>query len=138
MRGPMRIASFQRWFLRLSLAATLALALVPTLGRIAQASEASPAQAWTAMCTVAGLVQVAVDPALDVEHARHPGAPADHAGQGDCAYCPLLQALQVPQAALAVVPPALRPQGPQIASRSVDIPFRHPVGLGSRGPPVLT
>src|SRR4249919_274292 len=101
----MRIAAFQRWFLRLSLAATFALALVPTLGRMAQAADATPAQAWTAMCTVAGLVQVAVDPGHDP--ARHPGAPADHAGQGDCAYCPLLQALHVPQAGLVVAPPAL-------------------------------
>lgn len=132
----MRTAALQRWFLRLSLTATLALALVPTLGRIAQATEATPSQAWTAMCTVAGLVQVAVDPAHDP--ARHPGHPADHAGQGDCAYCPLLQSLQVPQVALAVVPASLGPVGPPVQSRSVALPFRHPAGLGSRGPPVLS
>ena len=85
------------------------------------------------MCTAAGLVHV-VDPAH--APARDPGAPAGHAGQGDCDYCPLLQSLQVPQPVLAIVPPTLDPTGPPIAARTSVLAFRHPSGLGSRGPPV--
>ena len=137
MRTAMRNASFRRLLQCLALAATFALALVPTVGRVAQACQtAETGDAWGAMCTVAGLVQVAVDPAHDP--VRHPGAPADHAGQGDCAYCPLLQSLQVPQAVLAVVPPSFGPAGPPISARSIALPFRHPAGLGSRGPPVFS
>lgn len=139
----LRSARFRGPMARLALCAILLLALVPTLGRLAQArasgSDATPA--WTALCTVRGLERV---PPLAGMHgasqdALQPasGAPASPHGAGgaDCDYCPLL-AMAVPVAIApvavphAALPPALC-TSPSLPSREQP----HPCGLGSRGPP---
>lgn len=132
----------------LALLAALLLALVPTLGRLAQASTASRAapvaqQALAALCTMEGMKQVAL-PVLAAAsthaHLRHDvPAPMPHhpndAGQ-DCDYCPLLASLVV----LAVIALGLWPRPASacsVAARpAIRVARRHPSGLGSRGPPL--
>jgi hypothetical protein len=135
--GFMRATAFQRWLHRLALAATFALVLVPTFGRLAQAGQGDALRdAWGAMCTVAGLT-LDGDDAHGRTHDPAPRVPhAPHQGNGDCDYCPLLQALVAPKPpvlqAIAVVPaPA-----PAFAADLATPCFRHPTGLGSRGPPI--
>lgn len=149
MRVAMRNVALRKLLQCLALAATFALALVPTVGRVAQACQASE-DAWGAMCTVAGLQQVAVDPPSGHagHHGHHDAAPAPslplptpkpHHGDGaDCPYCPLLQALVAPSVPTLLAPPAL--QADAIARRLPVDPtrFRHPNGLGSRGPPQVS
>jgi hypothetical protein len=138
MRAAMQASAFQRLMHRLALAATFALLLVPALGRMAQAAHVEPARdAWGAMCTDGSLD---LDPAL--AHAGHHGPAAPeappHHGAGDCDYCPLLQGLVSP------VPPVFMPVArvatPNATSGdAVEHPrFRHPNGLGSRGPPRIS
>ncbi len=131
---------------RLALLAILLLALVPTLGRMAQARAAADGAtpAWAALCTVRGLERVALPAANDASrgHARAlqlagGDAPASPRGtdDGDCDYCPLLAAAMPVAIAPVQVPPAA-PLPALCASRpspSRDAP--HPCGLGSRGPP---
>lgn len=111
----------------LALFAILLLALLPTLGRLAQASTAvgDAAPSWAALCTARGL-----------ESIRLPAAP--HGSAGDCDYCPLL-ATTIPVAvAMPSVPPS--PPAPALCT-SRTLPVRaqpHPCGLGSRGPPALS
>ena len=148
MRAAMRNVALRKLLQCLALAATFALALVPTVGRVAQACQASE-DAWGAMCTVAGLQQVAVDPPSghtghDGHHdAREPSLlppmPMPHHGDGvDCPYCPLLQAFLAPSVPTLLAPPALHADA--IARRLPVDPtrFRHPNGLGSRGPPQVS
>lgn len=150
MRGSMRISTFHSLMHRLALVATLALALVPTIGRVARAGAEVD---HGAMHHAAAVAQVVVDP-----HAAHRGhhdahhamaeappappvpapAPTPHHGDGDCEYCPLLQGLVTPApvavVALDAAPPA------DVARRALParIDFRHPSGLGSRGPPSIS
>lgn len=138
----MRHATFRRLLQTLALAATFALALVPTVGRVAQACQAAEAgDAWGAMCTAAGL-EVAASTAHAAHAGHHMPAPAPtpmpmpHHGDGaDCPYCPLLQALVAPSVPVLALPPTLPADA--VAKRGPVDPtrFRHPNGLGSRGPP---
>ncbi len=132
----------------LALLAALLLALVPTLGRLTQASAtphaASPAQeALAALCTMEGMKQVAL-PVLAAAsaHAHMPHdapAPMPHHPQGDagqdCDYCPLLASL----VALAAIALGLWPRPDSsisiTARPAIRVAHRHPSGLGSRGPP---
>ena len=132
----------------LALLAALLLALLPTLGRLAQASTASHTtsiaqQALTALCTMEGLKQVAL-PVLAATsmhaHMQHDApAPMPHHPQGDagqdCDYCPLLASL----VALAAIALGLWPHPASSLSLTARAPIRvahrHPPGLGSRGPP---
>ena len=131
---------------RLALVAVLALALVPTVGRVAKAGAGVDHGAMQHATTAA---QVVVDP-----HAAHRGhhgahhamaeappaapAPMPHHGDGDCEYCPLLQGLVTPAPA-AVAPLDAAPPA-HVAQRNTParIAFRHPNGLGSRGPPPIS
>lgn len=131
--ATMRHPTLHRWMLRLGLAATMLLVLVPSLGRLAGHGPAStPA------------------PGAPTGHAMHAGhgeahAPAgttipaptdDHARHADCDYCPLLASLL----ATALRPvPLLRyrdSNAPGVADIAPRVRWRHPTGLGSRGPPL--
>ena len=143
MRAAMRNASLRRLLQCFALAATFALALVPTVGRVAQACQAAETgDAWGAMCTVAGLEVAATAP---MDHAAHAGhhmpapTPMPHHGDGeDCPYCPLLQALVAPSVPILSVPAAVPADA--VARRNPVDPtrFRNPNGLGSRGPPLVS
>lgn len=66
--------------------------------------------------------------------ARETGAP--HAGHApDCDYCPLLQSLLGARAVAPATTPAIELPRPRFDSASAVLPWRHPSGLGSRGPP---
>ena len=126
---------------RLALVAMLLLATLPTLGRLHGARAdlvTTPAQsAWAAMCTTAGLRDVALPatghPATAGDHGGTPTGPAQG---GDCGYCPLLSAVVSALALIAFFVP--QPQPPclctwhRVAARAT----LHPCGLGSRGPPL--
>ncbi|HKN77711.1 MAG TPA: DUF2946 family protein [Lysobacter sp.] len=122
---------------RLALAATLALLLVPTLGRLAQAGEGTAAHdAWGAMCTAAGL-QLA-DHAHDTPHEPTAPRPAVPHHADDCAYCPLAQALVAPSTAVYAGAAPLPDVAPAPTPTARPASFRHPNGLGSRGPPLVS
>jgi hypothetical protein len=112
---------------RLALVAILLLALVPTLGRIAQARAASvdAVPSWASLCTAQGLRQLSPQAPL----------PSTPRAPGDCAYCPLLAATVAASIAVSTVPPPALPTA-LCTSTPADVPGEpHPVGLGSRGPP---
>lgn len=132
----------------LALLAAMLLALLPTLGRLAQASTAPQPtsitqQALTALCTMEGMKQVALPvlaAAATHAHLQHdapppmPHHPQGDAGQ-DCDYCPLLASL----VALAAIALGLWPRPDSsisiTARPAIRVAHRHPSGLGSRGPP---
>lgn len=130
MRAVIRARAFRRTMHCLALVAALLLALLPTMGRMAE-SRPQADGVWVQICTLAGLQQMQL-PALDPE----PSPPSGERGM-DCAYCPLLSALAPlllwvllllwPQPAATPIP-ALR--APPRGGRG------HPSGLGSRGPPI--
>ena len=129
----MRHTTPHRWLLRLALAATMLMVVLPSMGRLAGNGPA----------THAAHAMHAAAQGAHVAHAKGPhGAPAapvapQPAGstQYDCGYCPLLASL-VPSAAVAPSFGTLLHDA--LAARAVDAPrmaWRHPWGLGSRGPP---
>jgi len=138
----LRSARFHRHASRLALAAILLLALVPTLGRLAQAREAAAHATpwWAAMCTARGLQPVLLAPGVREAGAiavttPAPPPPSPHDAGSDCDYCPLLAtalpvALPPPSVPPAALPPALCTPVAQVAHAQP-----HPCGLGSRGPP---
>lgn len=144
----MRLRVLHRGWLPLALLAALLLALVPTLGRLAQAASAARAipvtqPAIVALCTIQGMKQVALPvlaAAATHAHLRHDApAPMPHHPQGDagqdCDYCPLLASLT----ALAAIALGLWPRPASALSMApraaIRVARRHPSGLGSRGPP---
>ena len=142
MRAQMRAPPFQRLMHRLALAATFALLLVPSIGRLAQAGQGEVLRdAWGAMCTAAGLSYEGTTAATE-GHAHHdamPSSPAmPHHGTGDCDYCPLLQAMVASKAPAVLPVAALAPVAPQTIDAAAPPRFRHPNGLGSRGPPPVS
>lgn len=121
----------------LALAAMLLLALLPTFGRLLQAGQGIAGDAWTQMCTAAGMKLVKSPFAIG-----QPDAPSpipDGSGMGaDCAYCPLLGTLTAAVVALVLAVLAFAPVA--LPSRRGDSPRTrfYPAGLGSRGPPSLS
>ena len=155
------LARLHRGLPGLAFVAALLLAVVPTLGRLA---KSAPAGEWMEMCTTLGAARVWVpmqdgQPVLraadDVHaghavHAAFSGASApthdqhqergDAGGHGahgeDCPYCPLLGSLLLFALCWALLPaPHRRWAG--VARDVAPARFRHPIGLGSRGPPGL-
>ena len=130
----------------LALVASLLLALLPAAGRLhrAFAPTADPAVV-VAMCTVEGLRYLPSVAPWGDDGGRVAGddgssAPSDprgtpaHAGF-DCAYCPLLTTLDLPDTAGPL--PGL-PEPPVIARphlRQGHLPARHLLGWAPRGPP---
>lgn len=133
-----RSAAFRQPMARLALFAILLLALVPTLGRLAQARDAAgfdAAPSWAALCTARGM-ELALLPGGAHGNGEAPAAPH---GAGDCDYCPLLATTIPVVVAPLSVPPSLAPS-PALCT-SVTAPTReepHPCGLGSRGPPSVS
>lgn len=145
-----------RWTHHLALAATLALALVPSLGRLA-GQPAMPMHADAAAPTNSGVMGDAAhashsgktggaenplatvrghDSTLDAGDRQPAAGNGHHGSDDDCAYCPLLAgttALPVPG-----LPAALPVQGTAVRVPATRTPAldRHPTGLGSRGPPI--
>jgi hypothetical protein len=124
---------------RLAFVAVLLLALLPTVGRIAQAQAPAGhevAPTWAALCTVQGLRTVLL-PASPHESPSPAPTPGPHAG-ADCEYCPLLAGTVAPVVgSISVPPPALSPAlctSPDSVTRTQP----HPCGLGSRGPPLVS
>lgn len=127
----MRNRLFQFRMTLLALAAILLLALLPTLGRLAQAGQGAAAGAWTQLCTMSGMKLVKLPPFS----IGQPAAPAPDRGGSDCDYCPLLSMLTLAVAALVLALLGFAPVTP--APRRIRPPQirLHPSGLGSRGPP---
>lgn len=119
----------------LSLTATLLLALLPSVGRLATSHEnVGPRMILVEMCTMGSETRVSVvDPFYLLETPAP--APMDHGNMPDCAYCPLLAATLIALLWLAwALSPGARTLLP--ALRVACTPARHPCGLGSRGPPL--
>lgn len=133
----MRNAVFHRRMSWLALVAMLLLAALPTLGRLA-AGPGTPDGVWAQICTMAGLKLVKLAPG-DASPLDPP--PVSPAGEGgampgpDCAYCPLLAAVVVLLLSIAFALPPHATRRPAEARRAAPWRFRHPSGLGSRGPP---
>ena len=154
MRSPMRKRHFQQLMHRVALVAAFALVLVPTLGRLAQgragghaetpaiAMQAMPAHAMAHMGHA--MAHASMDPGLSHAQMGHSQPdtppspqPSKHQGHaGDCDYCPLLQMLVAPAAAMATVAIALPPVSVPNAPADARFDTPHPTGLGSRGPPL--
>ena len=144
----MRMSTFHSLMHRLALVATLALALVPTIGRVAKAGVEVDHGAMHP--AVAAAPVVAPHAAHREHHAHHamadapPVAPAPtpapmpHHGDGDCEYCPLLQGLVTPAPVAVVARDAAPPADVARRATPARIDFRHPNGLGSRGPPSIS
>lgn len=132
--STMNARAFQEWIGRLALLAALMLAAVPTAGRLVHVASGAAHAAGA-------------HPALQAGHHAHvaaatdavaPGAPLAAPGDADCDYCALLSSL-LAATRFATIPAALPPQS---ATRPASpaaprLPWLHPSGLGSRGPPRL-
>lgn len=157
----LRSSRFLFWMARLALAATLLLAVVPTVSRWVGSSQVGMASHMAMMAAgermAMGTAGVGADMAMHVHApdadrpatAHHHAADAGQApmpmpmplggeGAGEvCAYCPLLASLAPILIALVVLLP-LRPDvpRPQLTRRP---PQGQPLlrGLGARGPPIL-
>ena len=147
---------FHRWMTCWAYAATLALVLVPTIGRLAgQASmpmDHGATAGALAHLAAAHAQPYGTDPGM-VETRVHAMAHASaHTGDAtdspttsesshhdldeDCAYCPLLLGtIALPVPVLLAALPLRSPLMPIPAIRSAVLE-RHPTGLGSRGPPL--
>jgi hypothetical protein len=129
-----------RWLSALALAASLLLSLLPAAGRLQQAF-AWEAQDDTvlAMCTVRGLEYLPASrvDGLSADQSAPQGDPGSASHRDDCAYCPLLSALDVP------APPAMANPVPASSSDDLRSPSdrgvfaAHRMGLGPRGPPPM-
>jgi len=116
-----------------ALVAVLLLALLPTVGRMAQAHV--PSGTVVALCTAQGLKAVHLAADAFTGDATLPGHDMTHGPGADCAYCPLLAGLVVGFAVvlgLFAQAALLRPRAGLPPPR---LPWHHPSGLGSRGPP---
>lgn len=143
----MNACLFQRWMTGCAFAATLALVLVPTIGRLAgqasmpmhhaETSHASAGDHSDHGMPAADGHAMAVAGAHDSEATvrQAPAAATHHGDDEDCDYCALLlgtTALPVPR--LQAAPP-LRSAAVPVPEMRTFARDRHPTGLGSRGPP---
>ncbi|MBJ6978349.1 DUF2946 family protein [Luteimonas sp. MC1895] len=130
----MNARAFQEWIGRLALLAALMLVAVPTAGRLVHVASGAAHDAGAHSALQAGHHAHAATAAPD---AGAPGAPLAAPGDADCDYCPLLSSLlattRFATTPAAVLPPTTRPASPA----APRLPWLHPSGLGSRGPPRL-
>lgn len=124
--------------LSLSLLAAVLLAAVPTLGRIAQAQQVPDAATLAAnFCGDAHAPLHRMLALWQKEQALRQPMQSPHGEHTpDCDYCPLLASL----VALAFIALGVWSPGTRtfrlLRVGSAHLAFRHPSGLGSRGPPV--
>lgn len=127
----MRNLRFQQTLTRIALIAMLLLAFVPTVSRMLASVGLATGGSWVELCTVTGLKWVQ----LPDGDAPAP-TPAAQPGGGDCAYCPLLNAVAVFALLLALLLPAAPRELLERFAPARRSTSRHPCGLGSRGPPL--
>jgi hypothetical protein len=123
-----RHRALQDAFARLALVAMLALAVLPTLGRLHAPARVVEGASGHDRDTPPCHMHLPGGPAPDRPHAPHTG--------DDCAYCPLLATLASPTFATwrPRVPP---PMPPPAEASSTHVAAVVAVGhLGPRGPPV--
>lgn len=130
--STMNTRAFQEWIGQLALLAALMLVAVPTAGRLMHVASAAGDDPVAHAEVRAGhhAHAVATDPVA-------PGAPIVAPGDADCDYCPLLSSLLA--ATRLATPPAtvLPPPAGSASPAAPRLPWVHPSGLGSRGPPRL-
>ncbi len=148
----MKHSLFHRWMIRAALAATLALVLVPTVGRLigqgpvpgdhAALSSAGPGTVDEVMSATMGRTVThagshsSESHADETHHAAAASGGGHHGSDEDCAYCPLLlgtTSLPVPRLQIPLPLRSVAVEIPEIRAALLD---RHPTGLGSRGPPL--
>lgn len=130
--STMNARVFQEWIGRLALLAALMLVAVPTAGRLVHASGAGHDAAAHLARQDGHQVHVA-----STADGRAPLAPLAAPGDADCDYCPLLSSL-IAATCFATMPAALLPPAATPASPAAPrLPWLHPSGLGSRGPPLF-
>lgn len=117
----------------LALLAALLLALLPTFGRLHQASVISSSDV-VALCTASGFEYVDIQKDDGKPHPAYPSG----VSHGDCEYCPLLASLNLPAVASGWRDEGFRILAPLPNPKSHATLFKHPTGLGSRGPPLNT
>lgn len=133
----------QRPFAHLALLAMLALSLLPSAGRIANAlrgGDPVDSLGVAALCSPSGLgaaspvakLAAQLQAALQPDRPA-PSAPSPHAD--DCAYCPLLGGLAPAVPALAITLPAPHPIAPPAIATVPSPRERLPGAPGARGPP---
>ncbi len=127
IRIEMRIRCFHRWTSRLALAAALLLLLAPVTTRLLSTTS-HPARAMHGTGTMQ---------AGSFGHGHDTPAPAhpDHAMQPDCDYCLLLGMLDLSASRTSSPAFALPANAFAAAATIPSRAWRHPNGLGSRGPP---
>lgn len=144
----------------LALVGLVLLSTVPTLGRIASAAPAASTGAvqgtmhathdMAGNMSDADMASMPMHAGMSMHHAAMPhGSGHDakatmptreaadpHAGHAvDCDYCPLLQSLLGALAVALLAMPAIDLPRPRFDPASAILPWHHPYGLGSRGPP---
>lgn len=104
--GPRMIAGrrFQHAFARLSLTAVLLIVLLPSIGRLANAHDASPQMILMEICTMGGDTLVSIVNPHSLLDDTPRAAPSAHLDMQDCGYCPLLALVWCAIARLPQVP----------------------------------
>ncbi len=127
IRIEMRIRCFHRWTSRLALAAALLLLLAPVTTRLLSTASFPARAVHDPGATQAG----------SSGHDHDTPAPAhpDHAMQPDCDYCLLLGSLDLSALRTPSLASALSANAFTAAATIPSRAWRHPNGLGSRGPP---
>lgn len=130
IRIEMRVRCFHRLTSRLALAAALLLLLVPLATRLLAATSVT-----TRATHDPGTIQ-----ASSLGHGHDtplPPAHPDHAMQPDCDYCLLLGTLDLSASRTPLLATTLAASAFAAVATTTPRTWRHPNGLGSRGPPAI-
>ena len=129
IRIEMRIRCFHRWMSRLAQAAVMLLLLAPVGTRL-QSATSFPARATHGP----GAIQAS---SFGHDHDTPSPAHPDHAMQPDCTYCLLLGTLDLATVRTLAATSALITAAFTADATIPSRVWRHPNGLGSRGPPTI-
>lgn len=133
----LRSRRYRYWMARLALAAVLALALLPTLGRLVEAGGQRLPPALVVMCTSAGLSLFTTDSLPPGETSPATAMPPGPMAADDCPYCPLLAKIAPLVLALLVLHAPSTPWRPNLRETHGRRLAPAPGMLGARGPPLL-